>query len=144
MSTKTTFKRVALVAVAALGFGVLTSVAPANAGSDTPTSVVVGTIPTASVGTTHSTPITVNYPASAGGSDSFTISVRVTAAPAGSGYKNRQDNYAQGEATAGTIHLSTITITRATGNDGLGTTAAATSSTVMPPTSLKAAPLLIT
>ena len=31
MSTKTTFKRVALVAVAALGLGVLTSVAPANA-----------------------------------------------------------------------------------------------------------------
>jgi len=32
MSTKTTFKRVALVAVASLGFGVLTSVAPASAG----------------------------------------------------------------------------------------------------------------
>ena len=31
MSTKTTFKRVALVAVAALGFGVLSSVSPANA-----------------------------------------------------------------------------------------------------------------
>jgi len=31
MSTKTTFKRVALVAVAALGMGVMTSVAPANA-----------------------------------------------------------------------------------------------------------------
>jgi trimeric autotransporter adhesin len=31
MSTKTTFKRIALVAVAAMGFGVLTSVAPANA-----------------------------------------------------------------------------------------------------------------
>jgi len=31
MSTKTTFKRVALVAVASLGFGVLSSVAPANA-----------------------------------------------------------------------------------------------------------------
>ena len=31
MSTKTNFKRVALVAVAALGLGVLTSVAPASA-----------------------------------------------------------------------------------------------------------------
>ena len=31
MSTKTNFKRVALVAVASLGLGVLTSVAPANA-----------------------------------------------------------------------------------------------------------------
>jgi hypothetical protein len=34
MSTKTNFKRVALVAVASLGLGVLTSVAPANAVSD--------------------------------------------------------------------------------------------------------------
>jgi len=33
MSTKTTFKRIALVAVASLGFGVLTSVAPASAAS---------------------------------------------------------------------------------------------------------------
>jgi hypothetical protein len=43
MSTKTTFKRIALVTVAALGLGVLTSVAPANAatGLITPT---VGTV----------------------------------------------------------------------------------------------------
>jgi hypothetical protein len=34
MSTKTNFKRVALVAVAAMGLGVLTSVAPANAASE--------------------------------------------------------------------------------------------------------------
>jgi hypothetical protein len=33
MSTKTSFKRIALVAVAALGMGVLTSVSPANAGA---------------------------------------------------------------------------------------------------------------
>ena len=45
MSTKTTFKRIALVAVASLGFGVLTSVAPASAGT-----------PTASV-----TPVSVSY-----------------------------------------------------------------------------------
>jgi hypothetical protein len=35
MSTKTTFKRIALVAVAALGLGVLTSVAPATAAANT-------------------------------------------------------------------------------------------------------------
>jgi trimeric autotransporter adhesin len=35
MSTKTTFKRVALVAVAALGFGLLAAVAPANAAPNT-------------------------------------------------------------------------------------------------------------
>jgi len=44
MSTKTTFKRVALVAVASLGFGVLTSVAPASAASGKATAITVGTI----------------------------------------------------------------------------------------------------
>ena len=48
MSTKTTFKRVALVAVASLGFGVLTSVAPASA-TDAP--FTLGT-PTVIGGTT--------------------------------------------------------------------------------------------
>jgi hypothetical protein len=41
MSTKTNFKRVALVAVAALGLGVLTSVAPASAGTTAPTNEVL-------------------------------------------------------------------------------------------------------
>ena len=48
MSTKTTFKRIALVAVASLGFGVLTSVAPASA-TDAP--FTLGT-PTVIGGTT--------------------------------------------------------------------------------------------
>ena len=44
MSTKTTFKRIALVAVASLGFGVLTSIAPAIAGATTATSVSVSPV----------------------------------------------------------------------------------------------------
>lgn len=43
MSTKTNFKRVALVAVAALGLGVLTSVAPANAGNTTNDTLQIST-----------------------------------------------------------------------------------------------------
>jgi hypothetical protein len=86
MSTKTTFKRIALVTVAALGFGVLTSVAPASAGNVTPTAITVGTIPTAQVGVANVTPITVTAPYTAGGSDSFTVNVRVTSAPAGSAF----------------------------------------------------------
>jgi hypothetical protein len=86
MSTKTTFKRIALVAVASLGFGVLTSVAPATAGDVTPTAITVGTIPTAQVGVSNVTPITVTAPYTAGGSDSFTVNVRVTSAPAGSAF----------------------------------------------------------
>jgi len=42
MSTKTTFKRIALVTVAALGFGVLTSVVPAQAAAATTLNAVVG------------------------------------------------------------------------------------------------------
>ena len=59
MSTKTTFKRIALVTVAALGFGVLSSVAPATAAPITPTAVTVGTVPTAAVGVAHTIPITI-------------------------------------------------------------------------------------
>jgi trimeric autotransporter adhesin len=97
MSTKTTFKRIALVAVASLGFGVLTSVAPASATGNaniTPTAVTVGTVPTAQVGVVNTTPITVTAPLTAAGSDTFSVSVRVVSAPAGSAFG--------GLATAGT------------------------------------------
>mgnify|MGYP003339360951 CR=1 FL=1 len=39
MSTKTTIKRIALVAVSALGFGMLSAVVPANAASGDPANV---------------------------------------------------------------------------------------------------------
>ena len=58
MSTKTTFKRVALVAVAALGFGVLTSVAPASAAvatsSAAPWAVTISQDPQGGAGTATS------------------------------------------------------------------------------------------
>jgi len=119
MSTKTTIKRVALVAVAALGMGVLSSVAPASAATKTPTSVTVGTIPSASVGTVHTTPVTIAFPGAAAGSDTFTISVRVTAAPTGSGYKNFQSDLKAGATTSGTNIKAKVTVSLATGNDGL-------------------------
>ena len=50
MSTKTNFKRVALVAVAALGLGDLTSVAPANAALEDADRNTVGHTATGSVG----------------------------------------------------------------------------------------------
>ena len=59
MSTKTTFKRVALVAVAALGFGLLTSVAPASA-TDAPATVGTPTV----VGGTTNQPVTISVPVS--------------------------------------------------------------------------------
>lgn len=60
MSTKTTFKRIALVAVAALGLGVL-SVAPSQAYVGTPTFTLSSATASAAITETASTTITVNY-----------------------------------------------------------------------------------
>jgi protocatechuate 3,4-dioxygenase beta subunit len=87
MSTKTTFKRVALVAVAALGLGVVTSVAPASAGVTlVPTAVTVGTIPTLAPGVTSKIPVTITAPFSANTDDTFTITAKITSAPSGSAF----------------------------------------------------------
>jgi trimeric autotransporter adhesin len=64
MSTKTTFKRIALVAVAALGLGML-SVAPSNAAAQTATGFTIGTSSPARVGVYSTTPITVTHAGSA-------------------------------------------------------------------------------
>jgi trimeric autotransporter adhesin len=91
MSTKTTFKRIALVAVAALGFGVLTSVAPASAAPVNPTLVTVGSVPVAQVGVIHKTPVTftANFGAN---TDTHIITVRIISAPAGSAYASTIGN----------------------------------------------------
>ena len=59
MSTKTTFKRVALVAVASLGFGVLTSVAPASAAVSDVTAVDVATPGTGRVGSAFTSSLSI-------------------------------------------------------------------------------------
>jgi trimeric autotransporter adhesin len=81
MSTKTTFKRVALVAVAALGFGVLSSVAPATAAQVQATSIVVGAVPQARVGTTSFVPLKVYIPSGLSGTDTLIINAEVASAP---------------------------------------------------------------
>jgi hypothetical protein len=86
MSTKTTFKRVALVAVAALGFGML-SVVPSNAASAA--SIVVGTVPAARPGQTVAVPVTVYLPAGlTQGTDTITVNIEATAAPLQGGAAN--------------------------------------------------------
>jgi len=81
MSTKTTFKRIALVAVAALGFGVLSSVAPATAAQVQATSIVVGAVPQARVGTTSFVPFKVYIPSGLSGTDTLIINAEVASAP---------------------------------------------------------------
>ena len=83
MSTKTTFKRIALVTVAALGFGVLSSVAPASAAVAMDTLAV--TDGTGSVGdsvTATSASATVTFLPSAT-ADSVTVVASLVSAPAG-------------------------------------------------------------
>jgi len=101
MSTKTTFKRVALVAVAALGLGVL-SVAPSSAAASAVTLVPSATATT--IATTETATITIATSAiAAATTDSLTVRAVVTSANA---------------ATAGTLGFaattdSTTTIIRA-------------------------------
>jgi len=87
MSTKTTFKRVALVAVAALGLGVLTSVAPASAASGKATAITVGTIGPVRVGTMLPVGITLTLPTTFSGTEeTMTVGAKVISAPAGSAF----------------------------------------------------------
>jgi len=84
MSTKTTFKRVALVAVAALGFGVLSSVSPANATGpqEIVSSLAIGTVPTARSGVAVSIPVVLNLPSTAAAGDTVVLGVQLRSAPA--------------------------------------------------------------
>jgi hypothetical protein len=87
MSTKTTFKRVALVAVAALGFGML-SVVPSTATARTAASIVVGTIPSARVGTTAYVPVKIYLSSATVATDTITVNAEITSAPIMGGTAN--------------------------------------------------------
>jgi hypothetical protein len=89
MSTKTTFKRVALVAVAALGFGVLTSVAPANAALPTTTHTIArlaltSAAKTVAFGESASSTFTLGASANTAATNNAAVSVAVTTKPTGS------------------------------------------------------------
>jgi trimeric autotransporter adhesin len=85
MSTKTTFKRVALVAVAALGFGVLTSVAPASAAQTGAGTFSQGTASPARVGSAVTVPVTFTL-STAGATlatgETMTVSYKLVSKPA--------------------------------------------------------------
>jgi trimeric autotransporter adhesin len=87
MSTKTTFKRIALVAVASLGFGVLTSIAPASAGQSDNANITVGAL----TATNASGRVGVGFSATSAwsqttgaGTDTVTVASAIASAPAGS------------------------------------------------------------
>jgi hypothetical protein len=108
MSTKTTFKRVALVAVAALGLGVLTAVAPATAVPVTPSSIAFGSVSNLRAGVAGSVTVTLSLPAGTAIGDSVTVLARVTSAPATS--------FATAKAAVpGTAAISSTASTSSTG-----------------------------
>ena len=83
MSTKTTFKRIALVAVAALGLGVL-SVAPSQAVSQADTLSISATTAAIMTGETATVTLTGTFLAGAvANGDTMTIVASATALPAG-------------------------------------------------------------
>jgi len=97
MSTKTTFKRIALVAVASLGFGVLTSVAPATAlEGRTAISISVDTTKSFTRGVFNVIPITVTFPTTNVAGDTTTITAEVLAAPLTGGVSNAPSVFGPG------------------------------------------------
>jgi hypothetical protein len=93
MSTKTTLKRIALVAVSALGFGMLSIVVTPSAnalGISTPTAISATSVTNARAGVAVTIPVTFTMPSSnVVGTDSLLAFARVTDAPATSDYVAR-------------------------------------------------------
>ncbi|MEI8287139.1 MAG: Ig-like domain-containing protein, partial [Actinomycetes bacterium] len=81
MSTKTTFKRVALVAVAALGFGVLTSVAPASAATVAATGVTAATPGPLRVGQATTVRFAITHDVAASNSDTMVVTATLSSKP---------------------------------------------------------------
>ena len=118
MSTKTTLKRIALVAVSALGFGLLAAVPSAQATGRTAASISVGTIPPARVGEAIVVPVTIYLPAAAVENDTITISAQLTAAPLSGGVGNVA-SAGRPAATAGNDAAEVLDL-RTTGDAALG------------------------
>jgi trimeric autotransporter adhesin len=121
MSTKTTFKRVALVAVAALGFGVLSSVSPARAAGpmELATSIAAGTSESHRAGSMSFTPIVINLPSTAAETDTVVVSVALLTAPATSTLASVAANPTQ-SAFVGAANTNGGTLNWALGSSGSG------------------------
>ncbi len=83
MSTKTNFKRIALVAVAALGLGVLSSAPAAQAASTVTLAVTNGTAGLNGARSDSSTAALLNFTGLLGGADTITVAAILKSAPTG-------------------------------------------------------------
>ena len=120
MSTKTTFKRIALVAVAALGLGVL-SVAPSSAAPSLTITVTDGTAGLAGVRTDSTTAGTVNIAGYVSANDSVTVSLVLSSIPAATTPKIGLQNLDSATSTLSTVVIDTqTTVTAVKVGAGLG------------------------
>jgi trimeric autotransporter adhesin len=124
MSTKTTLKRVALVAVSALGFGLVTAVAPANAAAENLNtkvrSVVNGTNDPARVGVTTRVRATVRVTEVVESGDTITVGARAVSAPTGSKYAAYDGTATEIEVSEVTSYLTNAGSSAGTYTDGNG------------------------
>jgi hypothetical protein len=130
MSTKTTFKRIALVAVASLSFGVLTSVAPANALADeTAALTVFATSPTTATAVNGTATIAVSVGASVAltAAAGFTVIPANTNRPFGSAAPTVSLTSASAAAPFATAGAVADTSVLTTSGAGLQSTAQGTS-----------------
>jgi len=121
MSTKTTFKRIALVAVAALGLGVLTSVAPATAVPQADTLTSSAATATALPGADAKLTVTQTY-LSTGTGDAVTATVAIVSMPAGnSTLPSWSTTLATGVTNLGTPRQAISSLVATTDNVASGT-----------------------
>jgi hypothetical protein len=86
MSSKTTFKRIALVAVAALGLGSVTIVSANATPPSTITGIAAGTSGAARVGAAATNTLTVSNSAAFASGENTAVYAKVISAPAGSAF----------------------------------------------------------
>jgi len=130
MSTKTTIKRIALVAVSALGLGMVSAVAPASATLLAPSSITVTDVTAVRAGVVDTMTVSFALPAGAAAADTYTVVARVISSPAASysTYKAATPTVSGANSTAATSN-SFAWQKAATGNGSYGTLTAPTYNT---------------
>jgi trimeric autotransporter adhesin len=98
MSTKTLRKRISLVAVSALGAGLLSIVSMPASNAATFGTISVGTVPAARAGSLITVPITINVTPAASG-ETITVAAKAVTAPTSGGLSNAPSVFASSVST---------------------------------------------
>jgi trimeric autotransporter adhesin len=126
MSTKTLRKRISLVAVSALGAGLLSIVSMPASNAATFGAISVGTVPAARAGSTITVPITINVTPAASG-ETITVAAKAVSAPTSGGLSNAPSVFAStvaatnADAAGAVLYFGTAAGQIATTSGGAGT-----------------------